>query len=153
MAGLESIVRPFARPDSLATRRIVAKREKTAATPAIKTWGKPGTIASAHQIDAIDEGGTNFTVDLIDEEYTETDNRLVDVMRIEQTLPNGTTNPDNFVDVERPYRVTFKKEELDSKRPNQSQVWSTAIETANFSTVNPNNKTGKSKFNLNRNLT
>lgn len=151
MAGLESIVRPFARPDSLATRRIVANNTKIEVGAAVISWGKAGAIAAAHQIDAIDETGTSFTVDLIDEEYTE-ESRKTDVRRIEQTLPNGTTNPDNFVDLERPYQVIFKKEDLGSKQPNQTEVWSTAVETANFSTVNPNNKTGKSKFNLTRNL-
>lgn len=152
MAGLESIVRPFARPDSLATRRIIASAEKIEVGTAVISWGKAGTIAAAHQIDAIDPTGTSFTVDLIDEEYTEQD-RLTDVKRIEQMLPDGTTNPDNFVDLNRPYQVTFRKVELDSKRPNQTQTWSTAIETAGFSTINKNNQTGRSKFNLNRNLT
>lgn len=151
MAGLESIVRPFARPDSLATRRIVASREKIDVEPATITWGKPGTIAAAHQIDAIDETGTNFTVNLIDEQYDERD-RLADVRRITQTLPDGTTNPDNYIDLSRPYQVTFVKVERDSKRPNTTQVWSTAFDTASFSTMNKNNQTGKSKFNLNRNL-
>lgn len=44
MAGLESIVRPFVRPDSLTTRRIVSSREKVEVEPAIKSWGKPGNI-------------------------------------------------------------------------------------------------------------
>lgn len=154
MAGLESIVRPFVRPDSLATRRLIAKREKTAATPAVKSWGKAGTIAAAHEIEAIDETGTSFTVDLLDEEYTEdTGKRKTDVRRITQTLPDGTTNPDNYIDLNRPYQVTFTKVELDSKRPNETQVWSTAIETAGFSTINKNNQKGRSKFNLDRNLT
>lgn len=152
MAGLESIVRPFARPNSLATRRIVASAEKVEVGTAVISWGKAGTLAAAHQIDAIDETGTNFTVHLIDEQYDE-QSRLTDVRRIEQTLPNGTKNPDNFVDLDRPYQVTFKKVELDSKRPNETQVWSTSIETADFSTMNKTNQTGKSKFNLNRNLT
>jgi hypothetical protein len=153
MAGIESIVRPFVRPDSLATRRIIASSEKIEVDAATITWGKAGTIAAAHQIDAIDETGTSFTVDLIDEEYTEDrGKRLTDVRRITQTLPDGTTNPDNFIDLDRPYQVTFEKVELDGKRPNETQVWSTSIETAGFSTVNPANKKGRSKFNLDRNL-
>ena len=88
---------------------------------------------------------------LIDEQYDEQD-RLTDVRRITQTLPDGTTNPDNFVDLDRPYQVTFTKVEKDAKKPNETQVWSTSIETAGFSTVSPSNQTGKSKFNLRRNL-
>lgn len=152
MAGIESIVRPFARPDSLATRKIIASAEKVDVATAVKTWGVAGQIAAAHQIEAIDETGVNFTVKLIDEEYDEQE-RKTDVRRIIQTLPDGTTNSDNFVDVNRPYQVTFTKVELDSKRPNETQVWSSAFETAGFTTMNKNNQTGRSKFNLNRNLT
>lgn len=153
MAGLESIVRPFQRPDSLATRRIIASREKVEVTPAVISWGKPGTIAAAHQIDAIDPTGTSFTVKLLDEEYTEDPGkRKTDVRRITQTLPDGTKNPDNYVDLNRPYQVTFEKVNLDSKRPNTTQTWSTSIETSNFKTVSPGNKDTRSKFNLDRNL-
>lgn len=151
MAGIESIIRPFARPDSLATKRIIASSEKIDVQAAVISWGKAGTIAAAHQIDAIDETGSSFTVDLIDEEYDE-QSRKTDTRRITQTLPDGTTNPDNFVDLDRPYQVTFEKVELDGKRPNETQVWSTSIETAGFSTVNPANKKGRSKFNLDRTL-
>lgn len=152
MAGLESIVRPFARPDSLATRRIVAKREKVEATPAVITWGKAGTLAAAHQIEAIDESGVNFTVVLCDDKYDEL-SRKEDPVRITQTLDDGTTNPDNFVDVQRPYEMSFKKVSETDPRRNSSQVWSTAIETANYSTVGFNNKQCKGIFRLNRGLT
>lgn len=151
MAGLESIVRPFVRPDSLATRKLIASREQVEVTDATISWGEAGTLAAAHEIDQIDPTGLDFTVKLIDEEYIEQE-RKTDVRRIEQTLPNGTTNPDNFVDLDRPYKITFKKMDPASSRPNQTQVWSTSIETANFKTLNPNKKDTNSRFNLNRSL-
>lgn len=152
MAGLESIVRPFARPNSLATRRIVASAEKVEIGTAVISWGKAGTLAAAHQIDAIDETGVNFTVDLIEEQYDEKD-RKTDQIRITQTLPSGTKNPDNFVDLDRPYQVNFLKVDLaGSKRRNETQIWSTAFDAAGYSSMTNNNKTGKAKFNLKRNL-
>jgi hypothetical protein len=150
MAGLESVIRPFVRPDSLATRRIVASNTKVDVQPAIITWGKAGTIPAAHQIEAIDETGTNFTVNTADQ-YTEK-SRQTDVMRITQTLPDGTKNADNFVDLDRPYQVTFVRVDLDSSRPNETEVWSDAFDTAQFTTMNKNNRSTNTKFNLNRNL-
>lgn len=149
---LEKIVRPFQRPDSLSTKRIVATEEKIQVSPATLSWGRPGTLPAAHQIEAIDETGISFTVVNSDDKFTELD-RKVDVRRIEQTLPDGTLNPDNYIDLERPYTVRFEKVDKIATRQNETQVWSTAIETEGFRTMNPNNdRKGKSIFNLNRNL-
>lgn len=151
MAGLESIVRPFVRPDSLATRRIIASSEKIEVQPAIISWGTAGNIAAAHQVEEVDQTGTNFVVLNLNDKYTELD-RKSDVRRIVQTLPDGTTNPDNYVDLNRPYQVIFEKLDPASQRQNETQVWSTAFETAQFSTVNNENAKSKSTFNLNRRL-
>lgn len=150
--AIESIVRPFARPDSLSRKRLVASREKIEVEPAVISWGRAGTLPTAHQIEAIDETGINFQVINLDDKYTEID-RKVDVRRIEQQLPNGTTNPDNYIDLERPYSVRFEKVDLASSRVNETQVWATSIETTAFRTMNPDqNRKAKSVFNLNRNL-
>lgn len=152
MAGIESIVRPFARPDSLATRRIVASGEKVSVGTAIIAWGKAGSLPAAHQIDAIDPNLENFTV-RVEENYTETGTRKTDVLRITQTLADGSKNAENFVDLDRPYQVSFVKLDLDSSRPNETQVWTDAFDTAQFTTMNKNNQNINTKFNLNRNLT
>lgn len=151
MAGMEAIVRPFARPNSLATRRIVASNTKIEVGTAVISWGKSGTIAAAHQIDAIDESGTNFTVVTCDDKYDEL-SRKEDPVRITQTLDDGTTNPDNFVDVNRPYELAFRKTSETDPRQNTTQTWSTSIETAGFSTVGFNNQQCKGVFRLNRSL-
>jgi hypothetical protein len=153
VARFESIVRPFARPNSLATRRIAAK-STVEVTPAVISWGTAGTLASAHQIDEVDEEGGGFTVLRCDDEYEEVSGkRLVDVRRIEQTLPDGTTNPDNFIDLERPYRVYFEKKELASQKRGVTQTWVTRFDTQVWSTMKNDNDKCQSKFNLDRNLT
>lgn len=148
--GFESIVRPFQRPDTLARRRIVAKTEEVEVTPAIISWGTAGSLPSAHEIEEIDEGGS-FTVLTCDDKYEE-EKREVDVRRIVQTLPDGTTNPDNFIDLERPYRVYFQKKELASQRRGVTQTWTTRFETATFQTTNNSDKKCRSTFTLNRQL-
>lgn len=150
MAGLESIVRPYQRPDTLARRRLIASNTKIDVTPAVISWGTGGTLASAHQIDEIPQDGS-FTVLTCDDQYEET-KRLVDVRRIVQTLPNGTTNPDNFIDLERPYRVYFEKKELASQQRGITQTWTTAFDTAQFETTNNSDKKCQSTFTLQRNL-
>lgn len=149
---LESIVRPFVRPNSLSTQRIVASREKVEVEPAIISWGTAGSLASAHQIEAIPEDpGVSFTVLMCDDEYTEK-SRQVDVMRIEQTLPDGTKNPENYIDLERPYKVFFEKKELASQQRGVTQTFTTRFENTQFSTTNSSNQKCQSKFSLNRNL-
>lgn len=150
--ALESIVRPFQRPNSLATRRIVASAEKIDVAPAIISWGKAGTLAQAHQIDEIDESGVNFTVVSCDDEYREdTAKTKIDVRRIVQTLPDGTTNPDNFVDLERPYQVFFEKKELASSLRNTTTSWSTWFPDSAVYGTSTNKSKCQATFNLNRN--
>ncbi len=153
MAGLEGIVRPFQRPDTLARRRLIASASQVEVTPAIISWGSSGTLASAHQIDEIPdlENGGSFTVLTCDDQYEETQ-RQVDVRRVVQTLPDGTVNPDNFVDLERPYRVYFEKKELASQQRGITQTWTTAFDAAQFQTTNNNNKKCQSAFTLRRDL-
>jgi hypothetical protein len=138
MSGLEGIVRPFARPNTLATRRLIASNAKLDVRPATITWGQAGTIASAHQVAAIDETGVDFTVVSCDDRYDEVSTK-VDVRRIVQKLPNGTTNPDNFIDLERPYEVFFEKKELASSARNGTQTWVAWFpDSAVFGTVKKN---------------
>lgn len=152
MAGLEGIVRPFTAPNTLARRRLVASNTKIDVSPAVISWGSAGTLASAHQVDEIDPGGS-FTVLTCDDQYQEADKpRQVDVRRIVQTLPDGTTNPDNFIDLERPYRVYFEKTDLASQRRGQTQTWTTAFDTAVFQTTNNSDRKCRSTFTLKRNL-
>lgn len=108
MAGLEGVIRPFVRPDTLARRRLVASNTKVDVTPAIISWGTSGTLASAHQVEQVDPDGV--TIEICKDDYVET-KRFSDVMRIEQKLPDGTFNPDNFVDLDRPYKVYFERQE------------------------------------------
>lgn len=150
MAGLEGIIRPFQRPDTLARRRLVATNTKIDVTPAVISWGTSGTLASAHQVDEIDPGG-GFTIISCDDQYEEK-SRLIDVRRIEQTLPDGTKNPDNYIDLERPYRVYFEKKELASQQRGVTQTWTTAFDTAVFQTMNNDSKKCQSTFTLKRNL-
>jgi hypothetical protein len=158
MAGIESIVRPFARPDWLARRRLVATNTKVPVTPARISWGTSGTLASAHQVDEIPTDGS-FTVLQCDDTYEEiADSRKVDVRRIVQVLERDAsgnptkTNPDNFVDLERPYRVFFEKVELASQQRGVTQTWTTAFDTAVFQTNNLNQNVCKQTFTLQRNL-
>ena len=158
MAGLEQIVRPFARPDSLARRRLVAKNAKVPVTPATISWGTSGTLASAHQVDEIPTDGS-FTVLTCDDQFQEstTKPRQVDVRRIYQEIEknkDGTPkfNPDNFVDLERPYQVFFEKVELASQKDGVTQTWTTAFDTAVFQTTSNADKTCRSTFTLRRDL-
>lgn len=151
MSNLESIVRPFQRPDSLARKRIVASNTKIDVQPAIISWGKSGTITAAHQIDQIDPTGAEFTVITCDDNFTEV-GRKVDQIRVEQTLPDGTRNPDNYVDLDRPYQVTMKKESETEPAKNTTQTWSTSISQSGFKTVGFNNKDCQSKYNFKRSL-
>jgi hypothetical protein len=118
MAGIETIVRPFETPNSLARRRLVATNTKIPVSPARISWGSAGTLASAHQVEEVPTDGS-FTVLKCDDAYQEIkDSRKVDVRRIVQVLERDAsgnptkTNPDNFIDLERPYRVFFEKVEL-----------------------------------------
>lgn len=146
----EQVVRPFQRPDTLARRRLVAANVKVDIQAATISWGTAGTLASAHQVDEIDPGGS-FTVLTCDDKYEETQ-REVDSRRIVQTLPDGTTNPDNFVDLERPYRVYFEKKELATQQRGVTQTWTTAFDTAVFRTTSNADKKCRSTFTLTRNL-
>jgi hypothetical protein len=107
MAGLEGIIRPFQTPNSLARRRLVAGTS-VAVTPAIISWGTAGEVPAANQVDEIpiDQGGA-FTV--VKHEHWKEEARKSREYRIVQVLPDGTKNPDNYVDISRPYSMQFKK--------------------------------------------
>lgn len=144
---LEAVVRPFARPDSLARRRIVASNTKVEVSPAIITFGKSGTIVGAQEIEAIDESGTGFTVITCDDRYEET-NRVQQQARIE-----NPDDSDQYVIVNRASQIEFNKvSEWEMANYNKTTTWQTAIETAEFSTVNINNKKCKATFDLQVNI-
>lgn len=109
MAGLESIVRPFAKPDSLARRRIVAKA-KVAISPAVISWGSGATQATAKQVEQVKIEGAFQVVHT--ERWKEV-SRKSETVRITQkiTNPDGTQTevPENYVDVSRPRSVKFKR--------------------------------------------
>lgn len=149
MAGFEILVRPFERPAPIQKRRLVASNEKIEVTPARITFGQAGQLAQPTQID--DASDSSFTVKLCDDKYVETA-RKTDQLKITQTLPNGTKNPDNFVDLDRPYEVKFEKIELASQQRGETQIWSNTFETAQFETTNSANKKCVGTFELNRAL-
>lgn len=123
MSGLESIVRPFVAPNRLATRRLVAAREKIDVEPAILSWGKAGTIPGATQIDAPDaDSFLSFTVKDCDEGFSEI-SRKTTVVRVTQ---DGA--PENFVDFNRIDQIAFQK---DTKpKASSSTQWISYVETA-----------------------
>lgn len=59
-------------------------------------FGKVGTLPTP----------TSVGFKICNEHYGEVE-RKVNLERIEQTLPDGTKNPDNYVDVERAYQIKF----------------------------------------------
>lgn len=123
MPGLESIVRPFERPNWLATRRLIAAREKIDVEPAIISWGKAGTIPGATQIDEpTADSFLNFTVQDCNDRFTEL-NRSTTSVRVTQ---EGV--PENFVDFNRIDQIAFQKD----TKPQQSSStqWVSYVETA-----------------------
>jgi hypothetical protein len=147
--GFEILVRPFERPQSIQRKRLVASNTKIDVSPARITFGQAGQIASPTQIE---DAGSTFSVLTCDDKYIES-SRQTTQMRIVQKLPDGTQNPDNFVDLDRPYEVKFEKIELASQKRGETQVWSNTFETAQFETTNPNTQNKcQSTFELNRAL-
>ena len=124
MSNLESIVRPFQQPDSLARRQIVVSSQKEEVDAAVISWGSAGDMPAPTQIDQIDPNQVSFTVNLCKEGYFET-KRFTDVLRIVQKLPDGTTNPDNYIDLDRPYQVFFEKRKLNDR--NSSEQWTSWV--------------------------
>lgn len=141
--SLEQLVRPFARPDALSRRRIVASNLKIEVTPAIISWGAAGSIAGAQEIEAIDEGGTAFTVLSCDDRYEEVD-RGERAARVE-----NPDDPNQYVMVNRPTYIAFNKaSEWEAANYTKTTTWQTAIETAEFSTININNKKCRATYEL-----
>jgi hypothetical protein len=146
MSGLEGIVRPFQRPTSLTPRRLIASNTKIDVSPATITWGQAGTLPEPVQVEAVDQTGTNFQVVNAQETFTEV-SRQNDTVRVSDPTGSGS-----FLDVERPYQMTYSKASVFQPGRNVTQTWSNAFETAGFSTVNFNNQGSRSTFNLSRNL-
>lgn len=144
---LESIVRPFQRPDTFRTRRIVAHAEKVEVGTATISWGAAGTIAGAEEVEDL---GVAFTVITCDDEYDERPEDRKEVEdRITQVLADGTEVTENFVDVKRPTYLAFdKKSEFEKMNYEKTTSWQTAVETATFTTVDINNKKCMSRYNL-----
>lgn len=120
---LESIVRPFQRPDRLATRRLIAASTKIDVGEAVISWGKAGTIPGATQIDEPDEDSSfSFTVKDCDEGFQEL-SRKVTPIRIEQ---EGV--PENFVIFNRIDEMKMTKD----TKPKESNTtnWVSYVEIA-----------------------
>jgi hypothetical protein len=98
---LEQIVRPFARPNTLARRRIIASSTKIEVPEAIISWGSAGTLPGATEIEQIDPTGVNFNVITCKDNYEEVDRQSRPV-RIEQQ-----DNPENYVVFNRIDQVSF----------------------------------------------
>ena len=117
MAGLEQVVRPFQRPDALARRRIVAKREKIEVGTAVISWGKSGNLTQARQIDAVEPLPPDFKI--VHFEHWREEARQSKDYRITQKIANAdgseTEVPENYVDVSRPDWVRFKRTRDTSK--------------------------------------
>lgn len=138
-----AIVRPFQRDVPQSTRRIIASNTKIDVEPAIISWGRAGTIAGAQEIDQVDETGTGFTVLTCDDKYEELDRR-------EQTVRiENPDDPNQYVMEARPTYIAFgKKSEFEAANYEKTTSFKTAIETAEFSTVDFNNKKCKASYEL-----
>jgi hypothetical protein len=110
VTSFEQIVRPFARPNTLARRRIIASSTKIDVPEAILSWGSAGTLPGATEIEQIDPTGTNFNVITCKENYDEVDRRSRPV-RIEQQ-----DNAENYVVFNRIDQVSFLKRDKKKDR-------------------------------------
>jgi len=141
---LESIVRPFARPDTLARRRIIASSVKIDVPAATISWGRAGTLPGAQQIEEIDPLGTSFTVLTCDESYDEVrGSRRTVTKRIEKA-----DDPSIYIDVERPTEITFLKASQFPQNYNKTTTWQTNVETTGFTTVNLSNRACRAIYKL-----
>lgn len=143
------IVRPFERPNALATSRIVATNKKIPAAAATISWGKAGTLPGAQEIEAIDPAGLSFTVLTCDDEYEEIPGTRRNVTkRITQIDDNGNPVPENYIDLARPTELYFWKQGDKAPNYNKTTTWQTNVDTASFSTMNDNNKKCRSNYKL-----
>lgn len=145
---LEQVVRPFQRPQTIATQRIVATGEKVEVGTAIISWGQAGTLPGAEEVEEIEEDPVQTAFEVIDcdDEYEELD-RNEETVRITQIDEAGNEVAENFVDVKRPKEISFEK--LTEKKPyDKTTTWTTAVETANFSTTDINDKKCKATYKL-----
>lgn len=142
---LEQVVRPFVRPNSLATRRLVATAEKIDVEPAIITWGAVGSIPGAEQVEQL---GGAINVITCDDFFDEIDgSRKSNTYRITQKLEDGTEVAENFIDIARPYQLAFHKN-TDQPNYDKTTTWKTSIETADFQTNDINDEKCKATYNL-----
>ena len=148
MRNFESIVRPFQTPTILAKKRLVATTDKLDINPAVLSWGKPGNISFAHEIDEIPTDVLDFTIETCKEISTE-QARKVDQVRVEQTLPDGTKNPKNFVDLDRAYQVTMTQTQP-TDASNRTQTWALSWEKENFRTFGDADKKCTNTYNFSR---
>lgn len=105
--SLEQLVRPFARPDTLSRRRIIASNTKVEVQPAILSWGTAGSIDSPREVEAVDPLLIAVELKKDHDEFTEPApgmRREVERVRVE-----NPDDPNQYVMVERIRRISFQK--------------------------------------------
>ena len=144
MIGVEQLVRPIAFSDPLSRRRIVASPDKIEVEAATLVWGAAGTITAPNEIEEVDDG-VNFTVITCDDQFQEVERESV-IVRITRVDEAGVEVPDEFVDVERPTKLKFERVVVSSY--NKTTNWTTAVETAVFSTTGGGNQKCYSSYKM-----
>jgi hypothetical protein len=128
---IELLVRPFLTPLVISTSRIPVLMTKIPPEVATLTWGAAGTVAPATQ-DLPGMGGVGFKLEQCDLTLRE-EERNYEIVRVHQVLPNGTNDPNNYIDVERVVSISYKTI-AQRKSPG-----SFASETTVFSEINLGN--------------
>lgn len=123
------IVRPFERPGTIATKRIVSTAEKIDVGPAVFTWGRAGASINAEQLDD-PPPPIEFAFEVKTKKTFQETFRLSDVIRV-----RNSDDPNQFVDVKRPRKVKYEKREA-NVYPDGTEVDVTAKYSASY-TENP----------------
>lgn len=114
MYDLEKIIRPFQRPTTIETRRIVANSIKDPVEPATGSFGKAGTLPAAIQDAEASTSGFEFKV-------ISCDDRFAEHQRV--TVPIKVSNPDDpdtFVMVDRIETISWKHFEKPTQASQQT---------------------------------
>jgi hypothetical protein len=97
--NLEQVVRPFAPPAILSTKRIVPAPTKEASEATI-TWGSAGSIP---QPEKIPDTGSDYILKECAQDHKMTEKeRTFEIVRV-----HNKDDPTQFVDVARPITITF----------------------------------------------
>lgn len=120
--SLEQIVRPFQKPVSIATRRIVSVNQNVTSQDAIIAWGQAGAMPSPTQEQP---GQTGFKIENCNETFHEKNRTTHD-----QTITDGASGASVTFTITD--KITFSKSNLDAVN-----VGSLRTETTVYSVPDP----------------